>query len=225
MTMTKVSKRIAKVGVGLALLAGFGFLFLRSLRGSRGEPYTIPSDSVGPWSLATVSGAGPGEPMLVLRPPRMLVNGLFGQLFKRTMESMGEPAAPGIPVVLQDELTRALAGHPALTPEALLAAARQAGLDAASPKPLCIAHRRAPDGRERQQVFFAIFDLPAFGQFRQHLAAQWNSGIAPKAFDPARLSPALIIATVESTTESWLPLSPDPKVDCIASIAISSASQ
>jgi hypothetical protein len=81
------------------------------------------------------------------------------------MESMGEPAAPGIPVVLQDEFTRALADHPALTPEALLAAARQAGLDAQSPKPLCIAHRRAPDGRERQQLFFAIFDLPHSDSF------------------------------------------------------------
>jgi hypothetical protein len=153
------------------------------------------------------------------------MSSLFEQLFKRTMESMGEPTAPGIPVVLQGELTRALVDHPSLTPEALLAAAQQAGLDAPSPKPRCIAIRRAPDGRERQQLFFAIFDLPAFGQFRRQLAAQWNGGIAPEAFDPALLSPALIVATVESTTEAWLPLISDPKVDCLAPIAISPASQ
>jgi hypothetical protein len=76
-----------------------------------------------------------------------------------------------------------------------------------------------------QQVFFALFDLPAFGQFRQHLAAQWNGGIALKAFDSTLLSPALIIATMESSAESWLPLGPDSKVDCIAPIAISPASQ
>ena len=41
-------KAIAKLGVGVALLAVFGFLFLRSVRGARGEPYTIPSDSLAP---------------------------------------------------------------------------------------------------------------------------------------------------------------------------------
>ena len=76
-----------------------------------------------------------------------------------------------------------------------------------------------------QQVFFALFDLPAFGQFRQHLAAQWNGDIALKAFDSTLLSPALIIATMESSAESWPPLGPDSKVDCIAPIAISPASQ
>ena len=134
---------------------------------------------------------------------------------------MGEPPAPGIPVVLQEEFARALVEHPALTPEALLAEAQQAGLDAASPSPLCIANRRATDGHGKQQVFFAIFDPPAFRQFRQHLAAQWNGGITPKVFDPTLLSPALIIATVESTDESWLPLGPNSKVDCIAPITIS----
>ncbi len=223
--MTKLSKRLAKLGAGLVLLAVLGFLFLRSVRGTRAEPYTVTRDSLGPWSLAIVSDARPDEAILVLRPPPRLMSELFGQLFKRAMESMGEPSVPGIPLVLQSELTRALVDHPALTPEGLLAAARAAGLDAPSPKPLCIAHRRAPGGRDRAQLFFAIFDLPAFGQFRQRLAAQWNGGVAPNAFDPARLSPALIIATVESSTQAWLPLSADPKVDCVAPIAISSAAE
>jgi hypothetical protein len=223
--LTKVSKRLAKLGVGLLLLAVLGFLFLRSVRGSRAEPYTIARDDLGPWSLAAVSGAGPNEPMLILRPPSRLVSGLFGQLFRRAMESMGEPPVPGIPLVLQGELTRALIDHPALTPEALLAAAHEAGLDAVAPKPLCIGHRRASGGRDRAQLFFAIFDLPALGQFRQHLAARWNNGTGPNSFDPALLSPVLIMATVESTIQSWMPVSADPKVDCLAPIAISSTSQ
>lgn len=223
--MTKLSRRITKLIVGLALLALLGFLFLRSVRGARGEPYTISRDDLGPWHLAMVSGARPDEPMLVLQPPRGLMGGLFGQLFKRTMESMGAPTSPGIPVVLQEELTRALVDHPALTAEALLAEAQEAGLAAPSPTPLCIAHRRATGGSGRQQLFFAIFDLPALGQFRQRLAAQWNDGIALPKFNPALLSPALIVSTVESNPESWLPLSPDPKIDCIAPIAISSAGE
>ena len=221
--MTKVPKRLAKLGGGLVLLTVLGFLFLRSVRSTRAEPYTVARDSLGPWSLVIVSGAPPDEAILVLRPPPRLMSGLFDQLFKRAMESMGEPPLPGIPLVMQRELTRALVDHPTLTPEALLAAARAAGLDASSPKPLCIAHRRATGGRDRAQLFFAIFDLPAFGQFRQRLATQWNGDVTPKTFDPALISPALIIATVESTTQSWLPLGADPKVDCVAPIAISSA--
>jgi hypothetical protein len=220
--LTKVSKTIAKLSVGLLLLAMLGFLFLRSVRGARGEPYTISRDDLGPWTLATVSGARPDEPMLVLRPPHGLMARLFDQLFKRTMESMGGPTSPGIPLVLQEELTRALVDHPALTPETLLAEAQEAGLAAPSPKPLCIAHRRATGGSGRRQLFFAIFDLPALGQFRQRLAAQLNDGIAVPRFNPALLSPALIVATVESDLESWLPLTADPKTDCIAPIAISS---
>ncbi len=202
-----------------------GFLFLRSVRGARGEPYTISRDDLGPWNLAMVSGARPDEPMLVLQPPRGLMGGLFGQLFKRTMESMGAPTSPGIPVVLEEELTRARVDHPELTAEALLAEAQEAGLASPSPTPLCIAHRRATDGSGRQQLFFAIFDLPALGQFRQRLAAQLNDGTAPPRFNPALLSPALIVSTVESNPEAWLPLSPDPKTDCIAPIAISSAGE
>ncbi len=221
--MTRVPKRLAKLAAGLVLLTVLGFLFLRSVRGTRAEPYTVARDSLGPWSLAIVSGAQPDEAMLVLRPPPKLMSGLFEQLFKRAMESMGKPPEPGIPLVMQGEFTRALVDRPTLTPEALLAAARTAGLDASSPKPLCIAHRRSTGGRDRAQIFFAIFDLPAFGQFRQRLATQWNGGVTPNAFDPALMSPAIIIATVESTTQSWLPLGADPKVDCVAPITISSA--
>ncbi len=221
--MTKVAKRLAKLGGSLVLLTVLGFLFLRSVRGTRAEPYNVTRDSLGPWSLAIVPGELPNGAVLVLRPPSKLMSGLFNQLFKRAMESMGEPPVPGIPLVMQGELTRALVDHPTLTPEALLAEAHAAGLDASPPKPLCIAHRRATSGRDRAQLFFAIFDLPAFGQFRQRLATEWNRGATPNAFDPALISPALIIATVESTTESWLPLGADPKVDCVAPIAISSA--
>ena len=175
-TETTVSKRIIKFGVGLTVLAVLGFLFLRSVRGTRAEPYTVARGTLGPWMLATVAGARPNEPMLLLRPPPELMSGLFGQLFKRAMESMSEPNLPGIPLVLQGELTRAQAGHPALTPETLMTAARAAGLDALAPRPVCVAHRRSMTGGDRQQLYFVIFEVPAFAPFRQRLAAQSHRG-------------------------------------------------
>ena len=219
---TTALKRVVRIGVGLALLVVLGFLFLRTVRGTRAEPYSIAPGNLGPWTLTIVSGARPNEPMLLLRPPPELMSGLFDQLFKRAMESMGQPALPGIPLVLQGELTRAQAGHPTLAPESVMAAAREAGLDSLSPKPICVAHRRTTTGGDRQQLYFAIFEAPAVGRFRQRLAAQWNDDVAPPAaFDPALVSPALIVAMVESSVERWLPLHADPKVDCVAPIVVS----
>jgi hypothetical protein len=218
-------RRLIKAGVGLVLLTVLVVLFMRSVRGTRAEPYSVGRDSLQPWTLAYATGGGRNDPMLVLRPPPELPSALFGQLFKRAMESMSAPATPGIPLMLRAELLRAQAGHPALTPEAIMMAARDAGLGGAPPLPRCLAHRRAgASGGDREQLYFVLFDAPAFVRFRQHLATLLNDGATPPAdFDPALLSPALVLALVESTAERWLPLHADPRVDCVAPIAIAAA--
>ncbi|HET6149423.1 MAG TPA: hypothetical protein VFH68_17945 [Polyangia bacterium] len=222
-SQNKPPRRLLKLGIGLALLGVLGFLFLRSVRGTRAAPYTLPRASSGPWSVATIAGARPNEPMLVWRPPPGLMGALFDQLFKRAMESMGQPVVPGIPLVFQSEFARAQASQPTLSPDALLAAARELGLDSQPPRPICLAHRRATSGtNDREQLYFVIFDAPDFGRFRQRLAGQANPGVAAgaAAVDPAAQSPALIVALIESSQEHWLPLRADPKVDCVAPIAI-----
>ena len=224
----KVSRRLIKLAIGLALLGVLGFLFLRSVRGSRSQPYTLSAASLRPWTLITITGPRPGEPMLVWRPPAGLMGSLFDQLFKRSMESMGQPVVPGIPLVFQSEFAQAQVSLPTLSPEAVLAAAREAGLDAAPPQPRCLAHRRASGGSQasdREQLYFLLFDAPAFERFRQRLARLVNRDLAPGArpMDPALASPALIVALVESSQEHWLPLLADPERDCVAPIAISSA--
>jgi hypothetical protein len=222
------SRRFIKIGLGLVLLVVLGFLFMRSVRGTRAAPYTIARESMRPWSLALVKNAPPDEAMLMLRPPVELTGVLFGQLFKRAMESMSTLPSPGIPLMLSSEFARAQAGHPTLTPEAVLAAAHEAGLDAVAPQPRCMAHRRiaggANGGGDREQLYFLIFDAPAFQVFRQGMAARLNDGAAvPALFDPTLLSPALLLAFVESTADHWFPLRADAKVDCVAPIAISDA--
>jgi hypothetical protein len=224
-SQNKPSRRLVKLGIGLALFGVLGFLFLRSLHGTRAAPYTLARDSLGPWSVATIAGARPNEPMLVWRPPPGVMGGLFDQLFKRSMESMGQPVVPGIPLVFESEFAQAQANRPTLTADALLAAAREAGLDALPPRPICLAHRRATTGNnDRQQLYFVIFDAPAFGVFRQRLAGLANRDFATgaPAIDPAAQSPALIVALIESPQERWLPLRADAKVDCVAPIVTSS---
>src|SRR6188474_1906588 len=122
-----VPKTVIKVGVALVALAGLSFLFMRSMSSTRAEPYAVPAEQLRNWTLALEAATGPREPMLVLRAPEDLVNGLFNQVFKRAMESMNPPGAAGIPLLLQEEYQRAFAGR--VTPDALLAAARAAGLD------------------------------------------------------------------------------------------------
>ena len=236
---SKPMPKAVKAVVGLLLLAVLGFLFMRSVRGTRAEPYTIARDDMRPWHLGVQAGGQSGDAVLILQPPPALVGGLFGQLFKRAMESMSTPATAGIPLLLQGELTRAQGGHPALTPEAILAIAREVGLEGAPPQPRCLAHRRANAAAgsgpgsallsDRQQMYFVLFDLPAFAVFRQRMAALINQGASSAAddpgagFDPLALSPALLLALVESTADRWLPLRADPAVDCVAPIVVSAA--
>lgn len=223
---SKTTRRLVKFGIALVLLGVLGFLFLRSVRGARAQPYVLTQASLAPWALTTVTGARPSEPMLLWQPPAALTSSLFGQLFKRNMESMGQPATPGIPLMFQAEFAQAQAGRPTLTPEAVLAAAREAGLDAQPPRPLCLAHRRAAAGssNDREQLYFVIFEAPAFGRFRQRLAELGHRDPATGAAAelPTALSPALILALIETQSDHWLPLQVDAKRDCVAPIAISS---
>ena len=210
-----VRKVAIKVGVALVALAGLGFLFMRSVTSTRAEPYTVQPAHLRNWTLALDSAAGPREPLLVLQPPADLVNDLFNQVFKRAMESMNPPAAAGIPLVLRDEYERAFAGR--VTPDALLAAARAAGLDRLALVPRCLAHRRISDPGANQQLYFVVFDLPEYARFRQQVAALLGGG-ARADFEPEAQSPVLFIAAAESTFQRWLPLRANPQADCVAPI-------
>jgi len=190
---------------------------------TRAEPYAVPAEQLRNWTLALEAATGPREPMLVLRAPEDLVNGLFNQVFKRAMESMNPPGAAGIPLLLQEEYQRAFAGR--VTPDALLAAARAAGLDGIAPRPRCLAHRRNSDTSATQQMYFVIFDLPEYVRFRQQVAALLGGGPSRVNFDPEAQSPILFVAAVESTFQRWLPLRADPQADCVAPIEVAGAPQ
>jgi hypothetical protein len=202
-----------KILVALAAVAGLGFVFLRTVRSSRSAPYVVPASSNGAWRLSVEKADRPADPVLLLEPPSTLAHDLFDQVFKRSMESMAAPQLMGIPLVLASEVERA--GAAGLSTDAILAMARDAGLEATPPVPRCMGHRRAPEPDTRQQIYFAIFDSPAFKDFRQRLGVRLGA-----SFDPDFVSPVLFIGVVESSIQRWVPMHTDVARDCLAPIDV-----
>jgi hypothetical protein len=205
--------RIVKAACAVGLLAVFGFLFLRSIHDARSKPYTAPRRLLGHWTVAFEPASSPADPVLVLRPPEELVGDVFQQVFRRAMESLSAPAGAAIPLVLKSEFDSAFAGHVAA--DALATAVQDAGLDEAVLEPRCLGYRRMSSPDVTRQLYFALFDAPAFGRFRQRLGALAGGSAG---FDPAALSPVLFIAGTEPDFGRWMPFRGDPKADCIAPI-------
>jgi hypothetical protein len=211
---------LIKVVVGLVAVAGLGVLFVRSARNVQAEPYEVSRDRLAKWTLAIDPGSSASGILLALRPQPELASALFNQAFRRSGESLSGPVPAQMPLVLQTEFDRAAAA--ALTPDALLAAARAAGLESATFVPRCMAQRRVSQPGVTRQVFFLRFDWPAFEEFRRDVARRLrDAGGQGSAFDPAALSPILVVAATDSAFSSWLPLKADAaNDDCLAPITM-----
>ena len=143
---------------------------------------------------------------------------LARELFARRGESLHYPP-PAMPVVLRSEFQRAMAG--VLAPEALLDAAREAGLESASFQPRCMAQRRISAPGVLRGVYFLLFDLPQFSQFREQIAQRLRAaGGEASLFDPSALSPVVMAAALDGSFSSWQPIRADPDVDCFAPIVV-----
>jgi hypothetical protein len=204
-------------GIVAAAIAALAFLFIRSVQDTRAEPYTIPAEYLEGWSLALERSSDPAAPRLTLQPPQALMPDLFRQVFTRAMESMSTPNPAGIPLVLQRELQDVPPNR--VGGDALLAAARHAGLDRAVLKPRCMAFRHTSTIGSSRQLYFLLFDMPEFPGFREQvrkLLAEAGS----RGFDPNSLSPVLVVAASDPRFSSWFPLRADPTADCVAPVAI-----
>lgn len=208
---------LTKVTLGLAALAGLGFLFAATLRDVASEPYTFPSDTLQRWAVALSSPQDPDDPLLFLRPPAALPMALFDQVFQRNMESFITPPDPGIPLILGREFETALVGT--VAPDELATLAREAGLETARLEPACMAVYRTAEGRE-QQLFFVLFNLPQFDQFRAAVAELLVSrGGDVSRFDPHAVTPALLVAASERARLPQVPSRTDLEAACEAPLA------
>lgn len=211
-------KTLLKVVIVLAAVGVLAVLFVRSAQSSRAEPFTIARQDLTGWTLTLAPEGDQLGSLLSIAPRAALMPPLSRELFARMGESLHYPPA-AVPVVLRSEFQRAMAG--VLTPEALLDAARGAGLESAVFQPRCMARRRVSATGVLRGVYFLLFDLPAFTRFREQIAQRLQAaGRDPSLFDPAALSPVLIAADLDGNFSRWLPLRADPEADCFAPVVV-----
>ena len=143
-------KTLLKVMIALVAVAVLAVLFVRSARSTRAQPFTIARQHLTGWTLTLAPDADPLGSSLSITPKAELMPPLARDLFARMGESLHYPP-PAMPVVLRSEFQRAIAG--VLTPEALLDAAREAGLESATFQPRCMARRaRQCTGRRSRRL-------------------------------------------------------------------------
>ena len=210
--MKRILIRLLMMVVALGVL---GVLFMRSVQSTRSAAYTIERSHLQNWTLAIDPGNAPTSVLLAARPPRELASALFRQLFSRLAESMNGPTLPTVPLLLQGEFKRSFAGR--VTPEELLAAARDAGVETAVFEPQCMGYRRESAPGVTRQLYFVVFESPAFRQFRDEIATMAEPGTG---YEAAALSPVMATAASDPDFNRWLPIRVDVESDCVASIEL-----
>jgi hypothetical protein len=103
--------------------------------------------------------------------------------------------------------------------------ATAAGLNAPMLTNSCMAYRRESAPGSTRQVYFVRFEWPAFDAFRRQLGERLRTGGAVGSFEPAALSPILIVAASDAAFGRWLPLQKGPNDDCIAPIQVRETAQ
>ena len=210
---------LIKAAVAVAALGVLGVLFVRSARSVRSEPFEAARARMTGWTLAIEPPDTGSGVLLSLQPQRELAGALFNEVFARSGESLSGPVPPGIPLVLRSEIDERTAA-PAVTPQALLSLAREAGLETATFVPRCMAHRRISAPGMVRQLYFVQFDLPAFDTFRRQVAQRLREAGVTSAFDPAAQSPTLIVAATDAAFSRWLPLRANVETECFAPVSV-----
>lgn len=200
-----------------AVLGVIAFAFVRSVRSTREAAYVIERGHMQQWTFALDPGNAPTSVLLAIRPPREMASTLFRQLFTRHAESFNGPTIPFVALILQDEFNRSFAGR--LTSNDLLERARSAGIGDGAFIARCMAYRRDSAPGVTRQLYFVIFDSPAFMRFRNDLGAIAAPG---SGYDPAGLTPVMFVAASDANFNQWLPLRA-AESDCVAPMSIESA--
>jgi hypothetical protein len=211
-------KTLFKVMIALVAVGLLAVLFVRSAQSSRSQPFTVARQDLTGWTLTLAADVDNLDSLLSLTPKATFLPPLSRELFARMGESLNYPRA-AMPIVLRSEFERAMAGT--LTSEALLNAARDAGLESATLQPRCMAQRRVSSPGVVRAVFFVVFELPVFSQFREQVSQRLRAASRDQSlFDPLALSPVLIAADLDGSFSRWLPLRADPPSDCFAPVVV-----
>ena len=197
-----------KVLVAVLAIAGVGYLFVRSATNTRAEAYEIQSAHLSGWTLAADAAQDAEGAALSLRPPAELPLNLFRQLFRRQMESLSTPTAPGIVLARRVELQSGVSS------DQLLSMARDARLDRATLTPKCVGYRRVSATGVTRQLYFVWFESAEYDAFRRRLAP-----LASPGYNAAGLS-AVMLTAAEPSFDGWHPVAVDEARDCVAPINV-----
>jgi hypothetical protein len=206
-------KLLPKLAVAILILAGLGWLFLKTVRDTNAEPYIVDAAELSGWTLAIENPELGGPGLLVLQPPVSLVADVFRQIFQRSGQSLAGPSRASMPLILHAEYASTLKG--VLSPDELLEAARKAGLERERLLPVCMGILRTSTSGRVNQRFFLLFDSDGFGQFRGGVAKIHQSKGGVGTFDAAALRPIVPVASFEPDFHLWQwPLQFDQAADC-----------
>lgn len=212
-----MNRTFAKIGLGVAALGVLVWLFLSTLQDTIAEPYEVGLTAFSGWTLVS-RAPRPGEvAVLGLRPPQPLAPALFDELFARTMASLTTPGAPLLPIVLAREVQGELGI--VLTPDEMLAVARDAGLERVELRPVCMAVKRKPFMGRTREFFFVLFDAPELAAVREQFRALAAERGVTDALSDATFEFVLPVAASDAEFGSWWPLVVDREADCQAPVS------
>jgi hypothetical protein len=210
--------RLLKGLIAVAALGALAVLFVRSAQSSRETPFAVEQRHLAAWTLVVGPPADALGSWLALAPPPELGASLGREIFRRAGESVNYLNPSLVPLLLRSEVDRAFAG--AVMPDEIVSLARSAGFESASFTPRCMGHRRISEPGATTGVYFLLFDAPAFTAFRERLLERLGAGGHASLFDPAALSPVLIVAALDGNFGRWMPLRAAPDADCLAPVEV-----
>jgi hypothetical protein len=181
-------------------------------QGFGGHPLSLPPSSLSNWTLVVSDGTDPW--IVAAQPPASLSSELLREVTARAGGSLSVPRHPGLPLVLRSEFDDALQGVYGV--DEVLRIARDAGVDSATFEPVCIARKVSGSGRAQSELYFLVLDAPAFNQMRIDLTPTQPEHAGIGMYDPATVTPVLMIGSTSSTLDPWWPLTVERATDCQA---------
>ena len=207
-----------KAVIALAGLAVLGWLFWQTVQSSLTEAYAVDAGLASEWNLALRDRPERDAGLLVLEASDQLRAELFQQIFTRTMESFMSPAGATVPLVLNAEYRESLGS--VLSPQDLLQVAEASGLSDTVPAPVCIGVVRGEDAASTRQLYYAIFEAPDVGRFREALARRYAEAGGAAAFEPDGFPLVMPLAASDGDFASWWPLDVSAATDCQAPLVV-----
>ena len=180
------------------------------------SPLSVPASALSSWSVVTSDGTYPW--IVGARPPETFTRPLFDAASRRAGRPLVAPPHPALPLVLQSEFEESLQG--VYGTDAVVRAAREAGIESAVFHPVCLARQSVDLPSGSVDVYFVPFDVPAFDQVRADLTPLEPEHAGIGIYDPAWLTPALVIGATGAGFERIWPIRFERERDCEAEILL-----